>query len=150
MIGAKVPKGKLPYALWWDTGDQNSKCISPPYHYVRLEQWDDQHDILIAGGEDHRTGQAEQEHIPEQDRYIKLMAWTKKHFPDIEDISFKWSGQVEEPLDALAYIGKNPGDDNIYILTGDSGNGMPMKKHLIAPCTDLALPQMANWSTVRQ
>jgi Rieske Fe-S protein len=24
----------------------------------------------------------------------------------------------------LAYIGKNPGEDNIYIITGDSGNGM--------------------------
>lgn len=29
-----------------------------------------------------------------------------------------------EPVDSLAYIGKNPGADNIYIITGDSGNGM--------------------------
>ena len=29
-----------------------------------------------------------------------------------------------EPLDSLAFIGKNPGNDNIYIITGDSGNGM--------------------------
>ena len=29
-----------------------------------------------------------------------------------------------EPIDSMAYIGKNPGDDNIYIITGDSGNGM--------------------------
>jgi Rieske Fe-S protein len=29
-----------------------------------------------------------------------------------------------EPVDSLAYIGKNPGDENVYIITGDSGNGM--------------------------
>jgi len=29
-----------------------------------------------------------------------------------------------EPIDSLAFISKNPGDDNIYIITGDSGNGM--------------------------
>lgn len=124
VIAAKVPKGKLPYALWWDTGDQDSKWISKPYHYVRLEQFDEHYDMLIAGGEDHRTGQADNEHIKEEDRYVKLEKWTKKHFPDIKAIEFKWSGQVMEPLDSLAYIGKNPGEDNIYIITGDSGNGM--------------------------
>jgi len=29
-----------------------------------------------------------------------------------------------EPIDSLAFIGKNPGSENIYIITGDSGNGM--------------------------
>ena len=40
------------------------------------------------------------------------------------EIVYKWSGQVIEPIDSLAFIGKNPGDENIYIITGDSGNGM--------------------------
>ena len=118
VIGAKIPKGKLPYALWWDTGDHDSKWVSQPYHYVRLVEYDDTHDVLIAGGEDHRTGQADDENIKEEDRYIKLIDWTRKRFPDIEEISFQWSGQVMEPVDSLAYIGKNPGDDNIYIITG--------------------------------
>jgi glycine/D-amino acid oxidase-like deaminating enzyme/nitrite reductase/ring-hydroxylating ferredoxin subunit len=124
VIAGKVPKGKLPYALWWDTGDQNSKWIVKPYHYVRLEEFDEQYDLLIAGGEDHRTGQADDENIKEEDRYTKLEKWTKKHFPAIGPIEFKWSGQVLEPIDSLAYIGRNPGEDNIYIITGDSGNGM--------------------------
>ncbi|HMT28810.1 MAG TPA: FAD-dependent oxidoreductase, partial [Bacteroidia bacterium] len=123
-IAAKIPKGKLPYALWWDTGNHDSKWVSQPYHYVRLEEFDDRYDVLISGGEDHRTGQADDENIKEEDRYIKLIEWTRKRFPDIEEISFKWSGQVMEPIDSLAYIGKNPGDENIYIITGDSGNGM--------------------------
>ena len=37
-----------------------------------------------------------------------------------------WSGQVMEPQDSIAFIGRNPGDEkyNIYIATGDSGNGI--------------------------
>lgn len=124
VIAAKIPKGELPYALWWDTGDHDSKWISKPYHYVRLEESNEQYDMLIAGGEDHRTGQADHENIKEEDRYTNLEEWTRKHFPAIDKIEFKWSGQVMEPIDSLAYIGKNPGDDNIYIITGDSGNGM--------------------------
>ena len=124
VIAAKIQKGKLPYSLWWDTGDQDSKWITKPYHYVRLEELNEQYDMLIAGGEDHRTGQADDEKIKEEDRYNNLEAWTRKKFPAIEKIEFKWSGQVMEPVDSLAFIGKNPGDENIYIITGDSGNGM--------------------------
>lgn len=124
VIGAKVPKNKYPYTLWWDTGDKKSKWITAPYHYVRLEELDDEYDLLISGGEDHRTAQADDENIPEEERYQKLISWTKKRFPEIQDIIYQWSGQVMEPVDSLAYIGKNPGDDNIYIITGDSGNGM--------------------------
>ena len=124
VIGAKISKGLLPYSLWWDTGDHNSKWISQPYHYVRLEEFDQQYDLLISGGEDHRTGQADDENIPEEERYSRLIEWTKKRFPAAEGIVYKWSGQVMEPIDSLAFIGKNPGNDNIYIITGDSGNGM--------------------------
>ena len=124
VIAAKIPKGKLPYAMWWDTGNHESKWVAQPYHYVRLAEFDEKHDLLISGGEDHRTGQADDEGIKEDDRYTGLIEWTKKRFPFIEDIVYKWSGQVMEPIDSMAYIGKNPGDDNIYIVTGDSGNGM--------------------------
>ncbi|MDZ4823668.1 MAG: FAD-dependent oxidoreductase [Flavobacteriales bacterium] len=124
VIGSKVPKGILPYALWWDTGNHNSKWVSQPYHYVRLAEFNEEFDVLIAGGEDHRTGQADAEHIEEEDRYNKLEEWTRKRFPATGTIDFKWSGQVMEPIDSLAFLGKNPGDENIYIITGDSGNGM--------------------------
>jgi glycine/D-amino acid oxidase-like deaminating enzyme/nitrite reductase/ring-hydroxylating ferredoxin subunit len=124
VIGAKVPKGSLPTALWWDTGDMNSKWYTAPYHYVRIEDYDPEFDLLISGGEDHMTGRADEEDIPEEDRYEKLVSWTKTHFPMMMEVVYKWSGQVMEPLDYLAYIGKNPGSKNIYIVTGDSGNGM--------------------------
>jgi Rieske Fe-S protein len=89
-----------------------------------LQAYTDQHDLLIAGGEDHKTGQADSEHIPEEDRYERLIEWTRHHFPSMQEISYRWSGQVMEPLDSLAFIGRNPGNENIYIITGDSGNGM--------------------------
>ena len=131
VIGAQIQKGALPHALWWDTGDQNSKWQSMPYHYVRLQSYNEEHDILICGGEDHKTGQQdeEKERYPDEetaaeDRFKKLEEWIRSHFPQIEKFIYRWSGQVMEPVDFLAYIGLNPGNKNIYIVTGDSGNGM--------------------------
>ena len=124
VIGLRVARGKIPNSLWWDTGDQDSRWVTSPYHYVRTQKLDDQYDLLIVGGEDHKTGQADDENIPEEKRYDALIDWTRNHFPAAEDIIYKWSGQVMEPVDYMAFIGKNPGDDNIYIITGDSGNGM--------------------------
>ncbi|KRD10348.1 FAD-dependent oxidoreductase [Flavobacterium sp. Root901] len=124
VVAGKIPKGSLPYALWWDTGDADSKWVSEPYHYVRVENFDENYDLLISGGEDHKTGQADEEGVSEFTRYEKLEQWTRSHFPVFEEASYKWSGQVMEPVDSLGFMGKNPGDDNIYIITGDSGNGM--------------------------
>lgn len=124
VIALTIPKDSVDPALWWDTGDQDSKWITSPYHYARLQQYNEEFDLLIAGGEDHKTGQADKEDIPESERYARLVEWTKKRFPAAGEIVYRWSGQVMEPLDSLAYIGKNPGNDNIYIITGDSGNGM--------------------------
>ncbi|MFC0773016.1 FAD-dependent oxidoreductase [Terrimonas alba] len=124
VIGAKIPKGTVEPAMWWDTGNQHSKWYTAPYHYVRTEQYDEEFDLLISGGEDHKTGQADDENIPEERRYDRLISWTKEHFPMMTEIIYKWSGQVLEPLDYMAFIGKNPGNKNVYIITGDSGNGM--------------------------
>ena len=41
------------------------------------------------------------------------------------DVGYRWSGQVIEPIDGLAFLGHNPGvADNVYVATGDSGNGL--------------------------
>ncbi len=124
VIGALIKKGVLPKALWWDTGDFGSDPEMPPYHYVRVHPYDDQHDILISGGEDHRTGDTSNTQVPEESRYNLVEQWTRRYFP-IGEIVYRWSGQVLEPMDGLGFIGRNPMDhDNVYIVTGDSGNGM--------------------------
>lgn len=148
VIAAKVRKETLPYSLWWDTGDQDSKWLPKPFHYVRLEEFDGQYDLLIAGGEDHKTGQADDEHIPEEDRYNKLTDWARKRFPAMEEIVYKWSGQVLEPLDSLAFIGKNPGDENIYIVTGDSGNGITHGTLGGIIVTDLIRNRRNDWAGI--
>lgn len=112
VIGATIPRGSIPKGLYWDTPD--------PYHYVRLQS-SEQSDLLIIGGEDHKTGQADDG----QARYLRLEEWARARFPMIESIAYRWSGQVMEPVDGLAFIGRNPLDKkNVYIVTGDSGNGM--------------------------
>lgn len=124
VIGATVKKDSIPHSLWWDTGDMEANAEIPPYHYVRLQPYDDKFDLLISGGEDHPTGMPEAMSANEESSYSKLTGWTKARF-NIVDVVYKWSGQVLEPMDSLAYIGRNPMDsDNVFIVTGDSGNGM--------------------------
>ena len=124
VIGALLPKNEIKKALWWDTGNENVEWVSYPYHYARLQTYDEENDLLIVGGEDHKTGQEDAEDLTQEDRYNKLISWTKERFPSAGEIVYKWSGQVLEPVDGIAYLGKNPGDENVYIITGDSGNGM--------------------------
>ncbi|HMC97717.1 MAG TPA: FAD-dependent oxidoreductase, partial [Flavobacteriales bacterium] len=83
-----------------------------------------QHDLLLCGGEDHPTGSTNGTHVPEEDRYIALEHWAGEHF-GAAPVVHRWSGQVIEPVDSIAYIGRDPfNKDNVYIVTGDSGNGL--------------------------
>jgi glycine/D-amino acid oxidase-like deaminating enzyme/nitrite reductase/ring-hydroxylating ferredoxin subunit len=124
VICGLIPKGSIQPALWWDTGNVDSRWVTDPYHYIRIQSFNDTADLLIAGGEDHKTGQADEENIPEENRFTKLIEWTREKFPVMTDVVYRWSGQVLEPVDSLAFIGRNPGDEHVFIATGDSGNGM--------------------------
>ncbi|MBI1889488.1 MAG: FAD-dependent oxidoreductase [Burkholderiales bacterium] len=115
VVGMRVPKGSVPRVQLWDTGD--------PYYYVRLAPTDlfADHDVLIVGGADHKVGQ---EVHPEQ-HYAIVENWVRERYPMAENVEYAWSGEIMEPADGVAYLGRNPLDnDNVYIITGDSGNGM--------------------------
>jgi glycine/D-amino acid oxidase-like deaminating enzyme/nitrite reductase/ring-hydroxylating ferredoxin subunit len=113
VIGAPIPRGSVTRGLFWDTLD--------PYHYVRLQPLKGEEDLLIIGGEDHKTGQEEH---PEE-RWERLELWMRRMFVVAGPVTYAWSGQVLEPVDGLAFIGRNPLDaDNVFVVTGDSGNGM--------------------------
>lgn len=118
VLGLRIKKDSVPHVLLWDTGDQDQKPY--PYHYLRFHTMNKSDDLLIVGGEDHKTGQAEDW----DERFRNLENWTRERFSGAGEVLYQWSGQVMEPVDSLAYIGRNPGDDNTYICTGDSGNGM--------------------------
>ena len=145
VIGALVKKDLLPKALWWDTGDFESNPKVPPYHYIRWHPYNDQYDLLVSGGEDHPTGDTSKTEIAEEDRYRLVEAWTRKNFP-IEEVVYQWSGQILEPMDGIAFIGRNPYDrDNVYIVTGDSGNGMTHCSFAGLLITDLINGRENKW-----
>lgn len=137
VIGARVPHGSVTKALYWDTPD--------PYHYLRIHETDKSSDLLIVGGEDHKTGQADDANR----RFGILEGWTRARFPMIESIDYRWSGEVLEPVDGLAFIGRNPMDkDNVYIATGDSGNGMTHGTIAGILITDLIVGRENEWETL--
>lgn len=138
VIGARVAKGSVPKILLWDTPD--------PYHYLRIQEGaggKSGYDVLIVGGEDHKTGQADDANR----RFGILEKWTRDRFPMIEGIEFRWSGQVMEPVDGLAFIGRNPSDkESVYIATGDSGNGMTHGTIAGMLLTDLIMGRENPWA----
>jgi glycine/D-amino acid oxidase-like deaminating enzyme/nitrite reductase/ring-hydroxylating ferredoxin subunit len=139
VIGARVPKNSVPTALYWDQAD--------PYHYVRIQKGaaTGGQDILIVGGEDHKTGQADDG----EDRHQHLEQWARARFPMIEQIEYRWSGQVMEPIDGLGFIGRNPSDaPNVYIATGDSGMGMTHGTIAAMLITDLIMERTNAWATL--
>jgi glycine/D-amino acid oxidase-like deaminating enzyme/nitrite reductase/ring-hydroxylating ferredoxin subunit len=148
VIAATIKKEILPKALWWDTGDYDTNPDIPPYHYVRLQKFNDDYDLLISGGEDHATGLADADVIPEENRYAMIEDWTRQMFP-IEDVVYHWSGQILEPMDSLGYIGRNPWDKkNIYIVTGDSGNGMTNGTVASLLIPDLIMGKENEWEKI--
>jgi glycine/D-amino acid oxidase-like deaminating enzyme/nitrite reductase/ring-hydroxylating ferredoxin subunit len=144
VIGIRVPRGSVTTALYWDTAD--------PYHYVRLQKaplkedgQEAAHEILIVGGEDHKTGQADDAH----ERYTRLESWARERFQMAGEVAYQWSGQVQEPADGLGLIGPNPGDaPYIYIITGDSGMGMTHTTLGSMIITDLIMGRENPWATL--
>ena len=136
-FAAPVPRGAVPKALYWDTTD--------PYHYVRLQPRDNDTDLLIVGGEDHKTGQAQDT----ETRHQRLLEWARGWFPMIDRIELAWSGQIMESVDGLAFIGRNPGDSpNVYIATGDSGMGMTHGTIAGILLTDLICGRENAWASL--
>lgn len=148
VIGARVKKDSLPRALWWDTGNHDVNAEIPPYHYVRIQKMDENYDLLICGGEDHAVGLAEVEDVAEENRYKILGDWMREKF-QAEDIIYQWSGQVMEPMDSIGYIGRNPKDkENVFIATGDSGNGMTHGTIAGILLTDLITGKENPWEKI--
>ena len=138
VIAARLPRGTMPHVLLWDTLD--------PYHYVRLMPDDDGgDDFLIVGGEDHKTGQEDDA----ARRFGALEAWARARFPSLGAVERRWSGQVMEPVDGLAFIGADPGHrPNVYVATGDSGQGMTHATIAGMILTDVVLGRPHPWADI--
>ena len=112
-IAGRIEPDVIPDALFWDTAD--------PYHYLRLERHRD-HDVVIFGGEDHKTGQAADTNACYQRLEETLTGMLRTRASADVELTHRWSGQVIETPDGLPYIGKMA--DHQYAATGFAGNGM--------------------------
>ena len=107
-VAGRIGKDRVPDGLFWDTRN--------PYHYLRIEPHRD-HDLVIFGGEDHKTGQASDTTAC----YDRLQRMLASMLGDVE-ITHRWSGQVVETPDGLPFIGETASHQ--FAGTGYSGNGM--------------------------
>jgi len=110
-MGIELEDDQYPKSMTYDMTD--------PYHYYRTQETEGGK-ILIAGGEDHKTGHEEDTEL----RFKNLEEYLSAIFR-IREIKYKWSSQYFEPADGLAYIGHLPGaSENVFVATGFGGNGM--------------------------
>ncbi len=139
VVAVRVPKDALPRMLLWDTGE--------PYYYARLAAAPAgaNYELLIVGGQDHRSDQEGQA----GERYARIEAWVRERFPLAGEVEYRWSGEVMEPADGVAFLGRNPLDhDNVYIITGDSGNGMTHCTVGAILISDLILGRKSDWTAL--
>ncbi len=135
VVAAPVPKGVVPDALIWDTED--------PYHYVRLQPREHD-DLLIVGGEDHKTGTVDEGVA----RVERLYEWTQRHWRGVGRIEYAWSGKVYEPADIAPYIGRAPGLERVFLVTGDSGEGLTTGVAASLVLRENVMGRTARWERV--
>ncbi|HYG28050.1 MAG TPA: FAD-dependent oxidoreductase, partial [Caulobacteraceae bacterium] len=103
VIAAPVPKGSVPDILLWDT-------VEPGYHYVRIQPGEAE-DMLIVGGEDHKSGTKNDGGM----RIGALEQWARERYPQMGQIAHAWSGQVQEPADYVGFVGVSPQHERVYL-----------------------------------
>jgi len=130
VVGAKLPKGMVAEASFWDTSD--------PYYYLRVDRHRD-HDYAVFGGLDHKTGQEEDT----QGRFDDLERVLLRFLPDAQ-IDAHWSGQVIESQDGLPLIGETV--DRQFVATGYSGNGITFGTLAAMMARDRAMGRRNPWS----
>jgi glycine/D-amino acid oxidase-like deaminating enzyme/nitrite reductase/ring-hydroxylating ferredoxin subunit len=131
-----IPRRTLPDALYWDMAD--------PYHYVRLHPGTGTSDYLIVGGADHKSGEGDDGAV----RFEAVEAWIRQLVPDLGREVHRWSGQVLDTVDYCGFIGRNPGSEKIYVVTGDSGQGMTHGALAGLLLRDLIVSGASPWQAV--
>jgi glycine/D-amino acid oxidase-like deaminating enzyme/nitrite reductase/ring-hydroxylating ferredoxin subunit len=129
VVAGRAPTGAVPDALWWDTSD--------PYDYLRVEPHRD-FDVIVFGGEDHKTGQQDDT----AGCYQRLEERLEVIVPRV-DVTHRWSGQVIETPDGLPYIGQTA--DHQYAATGYAGNGLTFGTLAGMMTTDAILGRTNPW-----
>ncbi|MBL4678069.1 MAG: FAD-dependent oxidoreductase, partial [Mucilaginibacter sp.] len=110
VLAVKLKGNTYPNALVYD--------MQVPYHYFRTHVIDGEK-LLIAGGNDHKTGHDEPEKA-----FADLEKYLRDNY-DVSSVKYRWSSQYYVPVDGFPYIGQMPeAAKGIYCATGYNGNGM--------------------------
>ncbi|KAK6904584.1 hypothetical protein I203_105400 [Kwoniella mangroviensis CBS 8507] len=138
-VALKIPTSSVSSdgeeALWWDLGD--------PYHYVRvIPHKQEGYSLLVVGGKDEKVGQ----HEDYEERFKRLGSWARERWTAAGEVEYKWSGQVLDSSDGIAYIGRNPGTNDVYVHTGDNGDGLTYAAIGGLLITDLILGKENSWA----
>lgn len=112
VIAVAVPKASFPDALICDTAS--------PYHYIRLLPRASD-DLVLVGGEDHKTGQDEPDSGAA--RFDRLRSFAHDQLGITGVLTHAWSGQIVDTMDKLPYIGRNVGAAREWVATGYGGDG---------------------------
>lgn len=136
-LALELPEGSARAALYWDAEE--------PYHYVRFSRPVKGSELVIVGGEDHPTGKPAEA----AKRFARLERWTRERFPDAGPVAARWSGQVLEPVDGLALIGRDPmNGPDVYAATGHSGNGITYGTIAGMLLSDVILGRRNDWAAL--
>ena len=129
-MALKLRSGSPSLGLFWDMED--------PYHYIRWHG-----DLLIVGGEDHKTGTGQDT----LSHFARLEEYCRARF-DVESVAYRWSGQILNPVDGLAYIGRDAFSKHFYVASGYMGNGMTFGTLGGWICADLVLGRKNDWASL--
>jgi len=132
VLAARIEKGAWPDALIWD--------LSEPYHYIRLEPHS-AHDVVIFGGEDHKTGQVKDT----AERPDRLESLLHRFLPEAV-VTRAWSGQVIETRDGIPYIGET--SPRQFVITGFGGNGITFGTLGALMARDAAMGSPNPWAAL--
>lgn len=114
-----------------------------PYHYYRCQEMDGKK-YLIAGGEDHRTGEKKDT----EECFRQLERYLRQYFK-VDEVVYKWSSQYFDSTDGLPYIGHLPGNpDNVFVATGYGGNGITYSQIAAQILTDLIVKGKSQYQDV--
>ncbi len=119
----------MPEGVFWDRFQR--------YHYLRVDRHP-QHDYVVLGSEDHKTGQEEDAADP----FEKLERYLTARVPKAK-VSSRWSGQVIETNDGLPLIGET--SERQFVATGFASNGMTFGTLGALMACDAALRRKNPW-----
>ncbi|MCW3015904.1 MAG: FAD-dependent oxidoreductase [Solirubrobacterales bacterium] len=99
--GAAIPEGMF-------YGDDHAT------RSVRAHPLPDGGELLIVGGEGHKTGEGDDTRA----RFEALETWARQHFA-VAEIAYRWSAQDLMPVDGLPYVGAyRPRSRTLWVATG--------------------------------